>query len=239
MNKITYITILLSLLMSQSIFSQDGEYITTRDLESWNSINLRYKIHKDWFIGLEEQVRFKTNASKFDAFFTELSTGYKFNSSIWAGTGLRYVIQNDTEGKVQGFENHMRFHIDLGYNYTWKRINLESRLRFQTKNELGVTREQGDYPNNHLRLKIGLKYNIKKWKLDPEISTEIFRHYENGEKNEFDALRFTAGTKYKIKGFGKIGVFYRMERELNVSYPKTTNIIGVKYTYTLKNKKKK
>lgn len=46
------------------------------------------------------------------------------------------------------------------------------------------------------------------------------------------------GTKYKTKSFGNIGAFYRIERELNVNYPKTTFILGVKYTYTLKNKKK-
>ena len=53
----------------------------------------------------------------------------------------------------------------------------------------------------------------------------------------FDKLRLTVGTSYGLKKYGDISLFYRMERELMptyVDYPKTTNIIGLNYTYTFK-----
>lgn len=241
MKKAKYIIFLLSILLpmlfTQSAFSQDGEFKTIRDLESWGSLNLKYKINKDWKIGLEEQVRFSNNSSEVDAFFTELNTDYDFSKNVCGGIGLRYIRQNDNVGDIQGFESHMRLHFDLGYKYKAQRLNIDTRIRFQTKNELGISKEQGDYANNNLRLKTGLEYNFKNWKLDPEFSAEIFRQYENGE-NEFNKLRFTIGTKYNLKAFGKIRLFYRMEKELNTSYPKTTNILGIKYTYSLKSKKK-
>ncbi len=241
MKKAKYIIFLLSILLpmlfTQSAFSQDGEFKTIRDLESWGSFNLKYKINKDWKIGLEEQVRFSNNSSEVDAFFTELNTDYDFSKNVYCGIGLRYIRQNDNVGDIQGFESHMRLHFDLGYKYKAQRFNIDTRIRFQTKNELGISKEQGDYANNNLRLKTGLEYNFKNWKLDPEFSAEIFRQYENGE-NEFNKLRFTIGTKYNLKAFGKIRLFYRMEKELNTSYPKTTNILGIKYTYSLKSKKK-
>ncbi len=233
-----YIIILLSVIYTHSAFAQNGEYITVRDLESWGSLNLKYKISKKWRIGLEEQFRFSNNSSEIDSYFTELSTDYNFSKHVFGGIGFRYIRQNDNVGKIQGFENHTRFHFDLGYSHNLQRFSLEYRLRFQTKNELGISKEEGDHANNHLRLKVAAGYNIKKWKLDPEFSAEIFRHYEKGEQNGFNKFRFTIGTKYKMKSFGKIGVFYRMEKELNVNYPMTTNIIGFKYTYTLKRKKK-
>ncbi|WP_157662399.1 hypothetical protein [Polaribacter sp. SA4-10] len=39
----------------------------------------------------------------------------------------------------------------------------------------------------------------------------------------------------KIKNFGKVGVLYRMEKELNIDFPDVTNIVGLKYTYRFKN----
>jgi hypothetical protein len=53
----------------------------------------------------------------------------------------------------------------------------------------------------------------------------------------FDKLRFTLGTNYSLKKFGSIKAFYRLEYELGSNYPKTTSIIGLGYTFTLKNKK--
>lgn len=232
------VTFILTLVFYSFIFSQQGEYVTIRDLESWGSLNLKYKINKKWKIGLEQQFRFSDNSSETDSYFTELSTDYSFSKNVFGGIGFRYLRQNDNIGKIQGFENHTRLHFDLGYQHEIKRINFEYRLRFQTKNELGKSKEEGDYANNHLRLKAVVGYNIKKWKLDPEFSGEIFRHYEKGEVNGYNKFRLTIGTKYKTKSIGKIGMFYRMERELNTSYPKTTNILGLKYTHTLKNKKK-
>ena len=90
--------------------------------------------------------------------------------------------------------------------------------------------------NQNIRFKTGLEYNIKKWKLDPKFSAEIFNHFEEGDENGFSKYRLTLGTDYKFKNFGKIALFYRIEKELNETIPKTTNIIGLKYTYTIKNK---
>lgn len=236
MKQVKYLIILIAAFITLSANSQDGEYVTVRDFETWNSVRLNYKITKKWRIGLEEQFRFSNNSSELEGFFTELSTRYKFSKFIYGGIGFRYITQNDNVGKIQGLENHVRFHFDLGVKHEIQRFNLEYRLRFQTKNELGISKEEGDYANNRLRLKAGTDYNIKNWKLDPEFSAEISYHFEKEEENGFDNFRFTVGTQYKTKSFGKIGLYYRMQRELNAIYPKTTNIIRFKYTYTLKNK---
>ena len=234
MKNIKFIITLFSLLNTSILFSQDGEWITVRDMESWGSLNLNFKVTKKWQFGLEEQFRFSNNSSEIDAYFTELSTKYKFNKHIYGGVGFRFIRQNDNVGKIQGFENHIRLHFDLGFKHSLNRFNFDYRLRYQTKNELGVSKEEGDYANNHLRLRLNIGYNIKKWKLDPEFSSEIFRHYEKEIESSFDKYRLTIGTKYNTKSHGKIGLFYRFEKELNVSYPKTTNILGLKYTYTIK-----
>jgi hypothetical protein len=53
----------------------------------------------------------------------------------------------------------------------------------------------------------------------------------------FDKLRLTLGTSYDFKKYGELGIYYRLERQLGFSYPKTTNIVGLNYVYTIKKRK--
>lgn len=216
------------------VFSQED----TSDLASWNTIRIEYKLNKKWSFGLEEQLRLKNNISQIDEYFTELSASYKLFSNFKLGLGLRYIRENDTEGNIQGYENHFRFNIDATYKHKIDRIALSYRLRYQNKNELGFSYDEGDYANQNLRLKTAIKYNIDNWPLDPKFSAEIFNRFqEDGEKNGFTKYRLTLGTDYKIKNFGKLGLFYRYQKEINIDIPETLHIIGLKYTYTFKNKK--
>lgn len=227
----------LALLCSTSLvsFAQQGANITLRDFELWSAAKVKYKATEKLTLGLEQQLRLKNDASQVDQYFTEFDLKKQVSNSIHYGIGLRYVRDNDNQGEVQGYENYFRYNIDLGYRHKVQQFKLNYRLRFQRKNELGVTKAQGDIANNHLRFKVEANYNIKKWKLDPEVSTEIFYNLANGEN--FNKFRFTAGTQYKLKRVGSIGLFYRIERELQSSYPQTTYIAGFKYTYTIKRKK--
>ncbi|WP_367889222.1 DUF2490 domain-containing protein [Polaribacter reichenbachii] len=112
------------------------------------------------------------------------------------------------------------------------------RLRYQNKNELGVSYDEGDYSKTNIRFKTSLAYNFSNWKLDPKFSAEIFNKFQEDEENGFSKYRLTLGTDYKIKNFGELCIFYRYERELNEDYPDLKNILGLKYTYSFKRKKK-
>jgi hypothetical protein len=87
-----------------------------------------------------------------------------------------------------------------------------------------------------MRFKTSVGYNIKGWKLDPEISAELFNHFEKNEENGFDKYRLSIGTDYDLKKYGKINLYYQFEKELNTSNPSILNVIGLKYKYTIKNK---
>lgn len=236
MNTKTILCILV--LMTTFCSSALAQTTTSREFETWGAIDLRYKINKKWKIGLQEQYRYSNTSAVTNSYFTELSADYKITNSLVTGIAFRYIRKNDIVGKIQGFEDHVRFQFDLGYRHTFNRFGLISRLRFQTRNELGKTQEEGDYLNNHLRLKLGGNYNIRKWPLDPVFAAEIFRHYEKESENGFDKMRYTFGTKYKTNSFGSIGVYYRLEKELNETEPVTTDIIAIRYSYTFKSKKK-
>ena len=234
-NRIRHIKILVvftALLFTSFSFSQDN----TDDLASWTALNLKYKLNKKWTLNLEGQLRLKEDISEVDEYFSELGASYTLFKGFKLGTGLRYIRENDNVGNIQGYENHFRYNIDASYKHKIKDFSLKYRLRYQNKNELGVSTSEGDYAKQNLRLKTSLEYNFSNWKLDPKFSAEIFNRFGKDANNEFSKYRLTFGTEYKLKKMGTIGVFYRLEKELNITNPNITNIIGLKYTFTFKNK---
>lgn len=212
--------------------AQDGNYYTVRDFEVWSAAKFKYKINKDWSIGLEQQLRLKDDASTIDQYFSELELKRNLGKHFTAAFAGRYIRNNDTKGGKQGYENHFRWNTDLAYDHDINRFNLKYRLRYQARNEMAVE----DISQKTIRFKFESEYNIKKWQLDPVFSAEIFNGLTGNEG--FNKIRFTLGTEYKTKKMGEISTFYRMEKELIGVYPKTTNILGIGYQYTLKNKKK-
>jgi len=237
MKKSLYIlTLLIASSSVYSCFGQSGKYYTIRDFESWSSINLDYKASKKLSFGLGEQIRLKDNSSTVNQFFTNASAEYKLTKAFRLGTEFRYIRLNDTEGNVQGYETHFRSAFYTKFQHKIKRFEMKYRLQFQSRKEWGLAQGVNSEPTNKLRLKVGGSYNIKKWKLDPVLSTEIFRTI--GTNGDFSKIRGTLGTSFDSKKAGNFGLFYRLEKDLDELYPQTTHILGLKYTYSLKRKKK-
>lgn len=227
-------TLLIGIVCIHTIHSQTED---TNDLESWNSITVRYKPNKKWSFELQEQLRLDENISEISEYFTQLGIERSITKNFDFGVGLRFIRENDNEGSIQGYENHFRFHLDAMYKHELKRFTLQYRLRYQNKNDLSISTSEGDYAKQNIRFKAGMEYNFKNWKLDPKFSAELFNRFQKEEDdNGFSKLRFTLGTDYKFKKLGKLGLFYRIEKDLNETIPETTNIIGLKYIYTIKSK---
>lgn len=206
------------------------------DTALWTSIGIIYEASDKWTFGLEEQLRFKDNIGAIDQYFTELSAGYAIFKNAELGVGLRYIRRNDNRGNIQGYEDRLRFQIDASYKHKLGRLSFKHRLRYQNRNELGISADEGDIARQRLRFKTAISYNIQNWKLDPKFSAELFNGFAENQESEFNKYRFTLETAYKFKQAGRIRVFYRYEDEFNITDPKAAHIIGVGYRYTIKNR---
>jgi len=205
-----------------------------QNLASWTSLELGYKIDKNWDIGLEGQLRLKENLEEIDEYFTQFTIRREVFKGFRLGVGLRYIRENDNRGNVVGYENHFRFHIDASYRHKLGPLRIGYRLRYQDKNELGVTTEEGDFGLRRIRFKTGLEYKIKGWPLDPEFTAEIFSRFQKEENTEIDKYRLSLATSYDLKKAGSIGVFYRFEGSIGEEVKDKLNIIGLKYKYTFR-----
>jgi len=178
----------------------------------------------------------KSNISTIDEYFSEFSARRKLFKGFRLGLALRYIRENDDRGRIQGYENHFRFHIDANYKHKLGDLRLGYRLRYQNKNELGVTADEGDFAVNRIRFKTGLEYKIKDWPLDPEITGELFSRFEKNEETEVDKYRITLRTTYNLKKAGSLGVYYRIESSIAKEIADIKHIIGLRYKYTFTNR---
>lgn len=223
---------LLSILSLSVACAHNGFGQSNNDWQNWNKIGIAYKLNKKLDFELEQHLRLDEDFSEISEYFTQFETSYELFNNFKLGIGLRYIRENDNEGNVQGYENHFRYQLDAKYKHKINRFSLRYRLRYQNKNELGVD-DNGEKQN--IRLKTGLEYNIRKWKLDPQFAAEIFNRFGSEEGNYLSKYRLTFGTEYNFKKWGTLEAYYRFEKEINAIDPELINILGLKYTYTINN----
>lgn len=213
------------------IFSQDEV-----DFQPRFAVSVKTKPMKKWSVEIEEQLRFKDHASTIDQFFSEIYSDYGIVKNIKLGAGFRYLRNQDTKGKIQGYEDMIRYHIDCIYRKDFFRFSLKTRLRYQDRIDLEESTSSDERSEKHVRLKNSLKYDIKKWKLDPRISGELF--HQVGNESKLSKYRLGAGTSYRIKKLGSLGLFYLLEQEVNVADPILAHIVKASFSFNLRLKKK-
>lgn len=220
---------LLFLFFSVNILAQTE--IVTRDLESWSAISLNKDFSKKFGINLEQSLRMYDNSSKIDQYFNNLDLNFKLAKGFSLSGGMRFIGDQDKDGN--DYDYHFRFNGDINYKHSLDRFTFKYRMRFQTRNELGYTRDEGDFLRNTFRLRAGVKYDFKGWKLDPELSYELFRESGRYLVSSWDKYRISFSTQYKFNSMITLSGFYRFERELGSLFPQSTNIIGFNLMFNL------
>lgn len=230
-----FIALAILVLYSNLSYAQVAD---NRDFAMWNSVGIKYSPIKRLKLGVEQHIRLKENASETDEYFTEVFAGFEIIKDLEIGGAARFIRENDNVGKIQGYEKHFRYNIDLTYTLdNIKKFDISFRLRYQNKRELDLGEGVEDIAAENLRLKMGVEYNIKSWPLDPEFAVELFNRKRDGLSLIGDAkisrYRLTFGTSYNLKKFGKFGIYYRYQENTRVDNTFVTEILGLKYTYSI------
>jgi hypothetical protein len=121
----------------------------------------------------------------------------------------------------------------MRYKYDFKRMDIKHRLYYTNRNELGLSLEEGDERITQFRLATSVRYNIKKWKLDPKFSTELFWRGETDETTTVDKIRFKLGSTIDFKKKGELDFYYGIEHEFG-ERGANYYLIGLNYQFDLK-----
>ena len=200
------------------------------DAGLWASVSLEKKINKQFDIGLSQEIRLIENYSELGSAFTELNLNYKIRVLKGLSFSPSYrFLQRRNQDNEYSFRHRLSF--DLSYRYKLNKIIFSLRERFQSQVRDVMNGEEGFAPVHYLRSKLSIKYDLNK-KINPWISTELFYQLNNGEGNEFDNVRYSAGIDYDFNKHHSISLFYLINKELNVNNQETDYITGISYKYS-------
>lgn len=200
------------------------------DVQTWFALGVKLKPLKKWSVEIEEQLRLKDNSSTIDQYFSALNSNVSVLKWLKLGGGFRYIRNQDTKGKIQGYENKIRYNIDAMVRHEIFRFALGARLRYQNRLDLETTAPGDEGSVKHMRLKASIRYDIKKSKLNPRLSAELFRRV--GDTAKWDNYRLGTGATYRIKKLGKFGLSYFLEKEINQGTQAITHILKTSYSYS-------
>ncbi|MDG1013650.1 MAG: DUF2490 domain-containing protein [Flavobacteriaceae bacterium] len=214
----------------------------SNDLEGWSSVQLDVKATEKLYFSAAEHLRYKNDISILNTYFTQLETNYEIFKGFQLGAGVRFIKKNDDIGNKQGIESHFRYQIDARYKHKVKQLNLSYRFRYQNKNELGLSEEEGDIAKEQLRFMMDIGYKLKPIGIVFKLKGELFDNISKGSGSRvINRNRFTLMASKRFNKVGKFSLFYRVQETMkpqqNLSLFDFTivskRIIGLKYSYLL------
>ena len=125
---------------------------SSNDLEGWNAVQLKVRASEKISFSISEHLRYRNNVTTVSTYFTQVEGSYEVVKDFELGVGVRFIKKNDDVGKKQGIESHFRYQFDASFKHDIKKIDLYYRLRYQNRNELGFSEEEGDIVKEQLQL---------------------------------------------------------------------------------------
>lgn len=221
--------IALILLTTKPSYSQD-----TEDLEGWSAIELGLKASNKLSFSVSEHLRYRNDISTIRNYFTQVKVNYELFKNFELGGGVRYITDNDDVGNKQGREYMFRYQFDAVFKQKIDRVMVSFRLRYQNKNQLGISKSEGDIPTEYTRYRMGLSYKVKPLKINVKLFGEVFNESKSLEENKgFNRHRYTLRLNRKFKNFGTLGIFYAIQDDYSTPIKKCKSIIGFKYNYNI------
>tara|TARA_B100001250_G_scaffold406853_1_gene426601 strand:- start:432 stop:1112 length:681 start_codon:yes stop_codon:yes gene_type:complete len=204
--KIPRINILLFLLFfSKSfLFSQNKE--STKDLQTWHNLELKYKVLKKIDLAVEGGVRLIDNSKTVSKYFTDFSVTKKHNNLFSYSLGYRYLLNKNNDFL---FEKKNRFYGDVRFKKKlYDRFLVNLRTRLQSQIDTDFDGEQNI--KNKLRKKIKLNYYFKQIDLDVFSALEVFYFFHSG----FEKTRYMIGVQKSLAKKLDLGLNLMYQDEL-------------------------
>lgn len=192
-------------------------------------LGFEQKIVKGFDFGLEAEGRFDRNFTSFDRFKLGAGFDYSFlkHKRLKIGIAANYLLYNqgsfcEHRGRVKG---------DITYSEKIKQFKLSYRVRVQATFYDELRGEHKFNPKTYMRNRLQFEYGFFDKPMKVYASTEFFlRLYKKG--NCFiDNFRTIVGWNYKLSKGNTIGVFLRMDNEIQVANPANVYYIGFSYSF--------
>jgi hypothetical protein len=207
-------------------------FAQNEDLNLWTSAGIEKKLSRRFSIALSEELRLKENISQFDMTYTNLGVKFKLSKKIRLSLYYRF-IQKQRLDESMSFRH--RIYGDVSFHFKFNRFLIVDRIRYQAQVKDYYSSEFGSLPEDNLRNRLELKYDIKKKPIMPYIGGEIAYQFMNPAKPEqadqLNLARIFTGLEFTILDNHSLDLFYMVQQELNVKKPMRDYVIGLSYGF--------
>jgi hypothetical protein len=212
-------------------YSFEQAFCQQQDFQIWQTAKISAELTKDFRFMVEEELRFRENASMMDRQINDLGISYRVNKYL--RTALFFRLEADWKNADlylwrQGLYGDFTFRIEPS------RFTLSYRARIQsTKTE--IYKEEavlaGGFKHRH---KISAEYNIKGLPIAPFAEGELFVACYTGKGSEIAGVRAWAGMNYAPGKRHNLYFKYGIDRELNTADPLHAYAMVIGYEYSMK-----
>ncbi len=170
--------------------------------------SIDYKINKKWKVGFDYRYALEKDFSTFQASVFQVAGEYKINKKMTLEAGYRF----STSTKI----DNQRLFASFMFDYKVKKITFSSRTKYQFSTAYFNSDywNEFDRPNQYLRQKFTIDYNIPKSKISVNFSPEFFIKWDQ-TRFLYNRTRYNIGTNYKLKYGNTIGLALLYEDKLN------------------------
>jgi hypothetical protein len=152
--------------------------------------------------------------------YTDLSARYKVSKHVSLTAEHRIAFRPSESTRH-------RTGVQANLGTKWKRFDLGYRLNYQHNyRDFGEQREI-------LRNRFGAAYDIKKFKLDPEVTAEFFTWMGHQGWN-YIGTRYSIGTQWAMSKAHTFGLSVVHDREYGIAWPTYRWIYSLSYTLDLR-----
>lgn len=199
------------------------------DAQLWTKLSVSKTFSQSFQTQIDLSTRYGNNITDLNTFYLQLSGEYKLAKWLKFGANLRYSEKYDFDEMT-----HSRYRGGL---YTllrkkfFKTIELQYRAMYQHQYTDIYTSEKGTIPTDYFRNKLNLSLDLDQ-KYSPYISCEVYYKYTY-KFQDLSKLRYALGVNYEFNNLHKIDIHYLIQKEVNVSSPLTSYVIGFGYKLSL------
>jgi len=231
-----YKSVFLLLFCSFFAFAQENDFQTWHSVSSTIDFNVILvpdqvftKTKRKGSITFKQGYRLRENSSLLSKQFSDFRFKLMLNKRLSFAMGYRYStdwnipLESRTLLLYPYVYNKHRYYSDIIVKKKLKkRFLVYSRSRYLYQGN------SFEY-NSVIREKVGISYNIRKTKLEPESSVECFYTWNES----IDKIRYTLLISYPITKSLDFDLAYRIQQEFYVNNPETLFIFGGKLSYKL------
>ena len=231
-----YKSVFLLLFCSFFAFAQENDFQTWHSVSSSIDFNVILvpdqvftKTKRKGSITFKQGYRLRENSSLLSKQFSDFRFKLMLNKRLSVAMGYRYStdwntpLESSTLLLYPYVYNKHRYYSDIIV-----KKKLKKRFLVYSRSRCLYQGNSFEY-NSVIREKLGISYNIRKTKLEPESSVECFYTWNES----IDKIRYTLLINYPITKSLDFDLAYRIQQEFYVNNPETLFIFGGKLSYKL------